>query len=307
MTWKTIWNDWKLIAVAAAMCVGAFFLYRGAWNIGYQANAFSLLGWHFLRFLLLIVAWAFVVSGFRAAVAKEKLSAKSGITVAEGIGALSIFLGCMGGYPLWPVVLLLMAPTYLAFIHFNTGPDGKRLTWSPLLRAAVVVVLFLLTWYFCASTTRQAMRGLGDRIEAKAGAAKLVGWATEVVAAHELRQQSFPLAGATIVGLSAAPQSRFLAVALVVATAMKNRSYYLAPDQIPDWVDDLLGPQQGVRSVMIEGVGKDTCVGLRTGGSAFHFYIRVCPTPVNRDSPLWWFGDASGLEQHGIYIETEGK
>ena len=307
MNWKALWNDWKLVAVTSAMCVGAFFLYRGAWNIGYQAQAISLLGWHFLRFVLLIVAWAFVVGGLRTAGTKEWLVGKSRITVVEGISAITIFLGCMGGYPLWPAVLVLMLPPYFALMFSKLRPDGQQVSRPALLRAAVVVALYVLTWYFCASTTRQATRGLGARIESKAGAAKLVDWASEVVAAHKLRQQSFPVAGATIVSLFAAPESRFLAVALTVETTMKNRSYWLAPEQIPDWVDDLLGPWQGVRSVSVEDSPDSPCVAMYTGGSAFHFCIRVCPTPVNRDSPLWWFGDASGLEQHGIYITTEGK
>jgi hypothetical protein len=307
MTWKTVWNDWKLIAVAAAMCLGAFLLYRGAWNIGYQANALSLLGWHMLRLLLLLFAWAFVVSWIRAATTNGKPAAKPGLTVVEGVSVLSIFLGCMGCYPVWPAVLLLMAPLFATLIFSKTGPAGERLTRSAILRAGVVVLLFLLTWYFCASTTRQAMRGLGDRIEAKVGADKLAAWAAEVVAAHKLRQDALPIVGASVVGLSASPQGPFLTAAALLATRATYPPHLLERDEIPDWVDDLLGPFQGIRSVIIEDSGYGPCVALRNGGSAFHFRISVCPTAVNRRSPLWWFGESSGLEQHGIYLETEGK
>ena len=86
-----------------------------------------------------------------------------------------------------------------------------------------------------------------------------------------------------------------------------DRSRQLERDEIPDWVDDLLGPWQGVRSVIVEDYGDHLCVALYTGGSGFHFRISVCPTDVNRRSPLWWFGESIGLEQHGIYLETEGK
>jgi hypothetical protein len=309
MTWKTVWHDWKFIAVAAAMCLGAFFLYRGAWNIGYQANALGLLGWHFLRFVLLLFAWAFVVSWFRAAATKERPAVKPGLTVLEGVSVLSIFLGCMGCYPVWPAVLLLMAPMYAALIFAKTGSAGERLTRSAILRAGVVVLLFLLTWYFCASTTRQAMRGLGDRIETKGGADKLTAWAAEVLAAHKQRQEALPAISAAAVGLTASPlgQGPFLAASLLIAAKAGDQSRWLERDEIPDWVDDLLGSFQGIRSVMIEGSRDGPCVALRTGGSAFHFRISVCPTAVNRRSPLWWFVEPSDLEQRGIYLETEGK
>jgi hypothetical protein len=176
------------------------------------------------------------------------------------------------------------------------GPPARR-----------VVVLFLLTWYFCASTTRQATRGLGDRIEDKAGADKLAAWATERIADYKRRQQMLPIVGASVVGLSAAPQGSILSASALIATRATDQSRFLEGDQIPDWVDDLLGPSQGIRSVMIEDSGDRPCVALRTGGSAFHFRISVCPNDVNRRSPLWWFGESNGLEQHGIYLETEGK
>jgi hypothetical protein len=309
MNWNTLWHDWKFIAVAAAMCLGAFLLYQGAWNIGYQANALGLLGWHFLRFVLLLFAWAVLVSGFRAALTIEKPAAKPGLKVWEGVSVLPIFLGCMGCYPMWPAVLLLMAPVYMALIFSKSGPTGERLSRSELLRAGVVVLLFLLTWYFCASTTRQAMRGLGDRIEAKCGADKLTAWAAEVVAAHQRRQQALPIVAASTVALAASPQGHgtFAPISVLLATRTTNQSWYLEPYEIPDWVDDLLGTFQGVRSVMVEGSGDGLCVALRTGGSAFHFRISVCPSSNLRPSPLWWFGERSELEQHGIHLETEGK
>src|SRR5262249_55604070 len=134
-------------------------------------------------------------------------------------------------------------------------------------------LLFTLTWYLCAATTREALHGLGARVEATAGADRLRAWAGEVIATHPPGQ-----------GRGA-----------------------LEPDEIPDFVGDLLGDNQGVRGVEVRH-GDDPSVDLFTGGSAYHFRIRVHPAGVSHDLPPWWVGEWAGLEsQPGIYLETEGK
>jgi hypothetical protein len=119
MSWKTLCNDGIPTALALVFCLGAYGLYRGAWYVGYEANAFGLLGWHFLRFLLLLIAWITVVSTFRAVTGKERPRGR--INVIEGASAISIFLGCVGCYPVWPLVLLLAA---LLLVVAPFSPNG---------------------------------------------------------------------------------------------------------------------------------------------------------------------------------------
>jgi hypothetical protein len=310
MNWKPLWNDWKWIVAGVGACAGAFLLNARAWQVGYGANALALLGCHFLRLVLLLFAWVIVVTVFRAALRKEKPTAAGGVTILEAASALTIFLGCMGCYPVWPVVLLLTAPMFLGLVFFGKCPAEHKLSRLAVVRVGIAVGLFLLTWYLCATTTRQALRGLGERIEAKGGSEKLTAWATEVIAAHKQRERNLPIVGAAAVGLMASPQGQgpFVAASALIAGSMGNRSGRLEPDEIPDWVDDLLGPFQGVRSVGVEDHGGEPCVALFTGGSAFHFRITVCPLHVRDDAPPWWLGELAHFESHqGIYLETEGK
>jgi hypothetical protein len=185
------------------------------------------------------------------------------------------------------------------------------------LQVGIVLVLFTITWYLCASRTRQAFRGLGERIEAKGDSDRLLTWAAEVIAAQRQREQALPVKVATAVGLLASPlgQGPFLAIPTVVLVTMEERSYRLEREALPDWVIDLMGPFQGVQSAMVYlspagvvGEGDDPCVILYTGGSGYHFQIILRPSRVNRSPSPWWFGELDGLEcRPGIYLSTEGK
>jgi hypothetical protein len=273
MTWTSAWGGWKWTAGALGACLGAVVIDVAAWRSGYAANAFGLLGCHFLRFLLLLVAGLMLIQVFRAAARREKPPAATGPTVLDVAALVLCFSGCLGCYPVWPVILLLLAcPLLVELLFFRKGNRPAEDKWV-LLRVGLVVGLFTLTWYLCAATTREALRGLGARIEARVGADRLRAWAGEVIAAHPPGQ-----------GRGA-----------------------LEPDEIPDFVVDLLGPFQGVRGAEVRP-GDDPSVDLFTGGSAYHFRIRVRPSRVSRDLPPWWVGEGAGLEsQPGIYLETEGK
>ena len=87
----------------------------------------------------------------------------------------------------------------------------------------------------------------------------------------------------------------------------KDKPFWLEAAEIPDWVDALLGPNQGIRSMGINH-GDNPCVTLYTGGSAYHFRISICPKGVEHGPLPWWVGEVGQFTQRqGIYLATEGK
>jgi hypothetical protein len=72
MRLKLFLHDWGLILFSVLLCLGAFLLRRMAWNAGHNADAFALLGCHFLRFILLFLARLAVVSAFKVATGRDK-------------------------------------------------------------------------------------------------------------------------------------------------------------------------------------------------------------------------------------------
>src|SRR5262249_16652028 len=157
------------------------------------------------------------------------------LTVLDVAGLVLVFAACFGCYPLWPVVLVVLAlPLVMELLFFRKGPRPAEERWA-LLRVALAVPLFTLTWYLSALRPAEAVHGLGAGVEAKAGEDRLKRWAADVIAAHP---EGEPWSG-------------------------------LKPEEIPDFVSDLLGPFQGVRGGEVRH-GPDPSVDLFTGGSAYH-------------------------------------
>jgi hypothetical protein len=309
VTWKNVWNEWKWAAVGLVFCLGAYGIRAGAWHAGYGANALGLLGFHFLRFFLLLVAWAILCTLLKQTAKRGVPPSTTRVTLFDIAGGFLILPSCVGCYLAWPVVPLLLT-TLLLLVLISTRADGARLSrerWpaTVILQVGLPVALFTLTWYFVASTPRAGMHGFGARVEALAGSDRLRAWATDLIAARERREKALP----GVVALAAAPfeSGPWLAVSVLVAARAGESPWEVARDEIPDWVDGLLGPSQGVRSVMIEQYGYDRCVSLRTGGSAYHLRISVCPSRPSRGTSPWWLGADESECRPGIYLETEGK
>jgi hypothetical protein len=320
MHWKTAWKDWKGVTAALVVCLGAFLLNGRAWRVGYEGSATGLLGCHFLRLLLLLLAWAAVLATFNAAARREQPAAGRGVPLGAVICAFFLIPACVGCYPVWPVILGLLVPPVLVGLFLarkKTIPPGEDAgTRKALLQVGLATLLFTGTWYACADVTRQAMLGLGARIEAHGGSEKLLDWAADVIAARRRWQQALQVEGATAVGLAAAPPGPgglLTASAWVTARAYADRPL-IWYGEMPDWVEQLLGRFEGVRSAMVYPEpggygGADPCVILFTGSSAYHFQIFLRPSRKPRDPPLWCFGEGTaGLEwRPGIVIETGGK
>jgi hypothetical protein len=270
---KHHWSDWKWLGLAGVLCLGAFLIRGRAWQAGYQADAFGLLGCHFLRFLVLLVAWATLVAEFRAANGQQQPAPQSGVSVVHLAGTFLIMVACAGFSLAWPVVLVLLATPCLVglFLSQKRSVDPAERAWArwAMCRATLGVLLFTLTWYLAASVSRQALYGLGERIDDHGGSDQLVTWAKEVIAVHQ----------------------------------KARRPAWLEPTELPDFVEDLLGRFQGVRTAGVD-TGADPSVTLYTGGSAYHFQIIVRPSRAGRDPqdvqrPDEW--------QPGIYLGTGGK
>lgn len=298
-------NQWNLTAAAlGGTCLGAFGIRALAWHAGNDADALRLLGCHLLRSIVLVLAWAMVATVLRAAARKEKPTAGTGFSFAETLTVLLLVPGCVGCFPAWPIVLGFLTAQLLLTPLF--APPGDRPARTDIIRAGIAVVLFTFTWYLCATTTRQALRGLGERIDARGGSERLRAWAAEVLATHRQRERDRSTLAATGVVLAASPQGPLLAIAAGSLATDADRGG-LAPADIPPWVDDLLGRFQGIRSIGVENAGGEAYVALRTGGSAYHFRIQVCPTKAGDGPRPWWIGDDGSTWRPGIYLGTEGK
>src|SRR5438552_19019366 len=116
MRWRQVWHDWQGVAVALGLCAGASVLNARAWHVGYRADAIALLGCHFLRALLLLFAWLTVVEVFRAAVRAEGAAAATGFTWLHLVALGLTVPACVGCYPVWGVVLPVLAALLLAVI-----------------------------------------------------------------------------------------------------------------------------------------------------------------------------------------------
>jgi hypothetical protein len=263
------------LAVSVVLCVGAFLLNVRAWYAGYRADALGLLGCHFLRAVVLLVAWWAVVVVLLAAAGKESPPGASGFTVLHKIGLGLVVPGCLGCYPLWVVIAAVLAFLLVGALRFprdTPRPAWWRLAWRPV----AVALLFVVTWYQCASTTRHALLGLGERLEETCGSDRLLDWTAEVIDARK---------------------------------SGKHPSAWLAPEEVPDDVLELLGPGQGVRGAMLQDPERGTVL-LFTGGSGYHFQITVSPWQIEQPPPAAsrWLGTGFPFVwQPGIELGTGGK
>jgi hypothetical protein len=278
MSWKKLWSDWGSVTVASVAFLGTFLLYERAWQSGNAGSAIGLLGCHVLRLPLLLLAWLAVSSEFKTAANKGDPPARQRFNVLDFGGTLFIFIGCIGLYPVWPFVLgLLTVPFVMAVILLRKevkDPAEARQIRQALLSAGIAILLFTATWYFSASTTRQALQGLGERIEEKAGVEKLLDWAKDVIADAKTQKQD----------------ARFWV------------------EELPRWVEELLGRNEGVRAAGIQNHGDEACVVLFTGSSGYHYRIDVCPSRANPGNPPWWAGEGNGMEwRPGILLNVEEK
>src|SRR5262245_11552831 len=105
MTWKSAWLNWRWTAASLGTCLAAGLLVVGAWRNGYAASATGLLACHFVSFVLLLIAGLSLIQTFRAAAKRETPSIRTGPTVLDVAAFVLSFSGCLGCYPLWPVIL----------------------------------------------------------------------------------------------------------------------------------------------------------------------------------------------------------
>jgi hypothetical protein len=280
MNWKRSLSEWKSVIAGIVFGGAALLLYYRAWHLGYDANAMGLLGSNLIRLIVLLLAWAALAIDFKAEASKVPTAHPRAISAAGVVGGFLIFPGCVGCYPIWPaILLLLLALLFVGRIRPRFSENGaseatdQQLARRDVARIGIGILLFTLTWYLCASTTRQALRGLGERIGDKVGEEKLIDWAKTVIAAHQ----------------------------------GNDKSPRLEPDEIPKFIDDLMGPGQGIKMVGLGGWGAEPCVTIHTGTSAYSFRIDICPSRKSKEPPMWLFGDDGSEWRPGIFVGTEGK
>jgi hypothetical protein len=272
MGWKRTWNDWMPVAMAAGLCLGAFLLNAGAWQAGYRASWSALGGCNMLRIPLLLLAWVAVFSVFEGAARTEKPAGPSAGSVLRNIGLFLLVPACFSCQFLWTLVLLVLTAAVVAL--FSVRKDASPTTWKwTVLRFVLVSLLFTLTWYLCASTTRQALHGLGVRIADKGVEDRLRDWAAEVIA----------------------------------AVKQGRHHYRYTYDEVPDFVDDLMGPIPGWPIVHVDTYAQDPYIAI-ANGSGYAFQITICPSCIAQKPQPWWVPEWTRLEwRPGIYLETAGR
>src|SRR5205823_8648626 len=117
-----------------------------------------------------------------SALRKEILA---GLTVADLLLMFLTMFGCVGCYPLWPVALGVMTLCIFMLASRTPGLDPRRVR-----QAGVTAVLFLLTWFECASVYQVSLQGFAERVEERVGEAKLMAWAEELIAARKQRKDA---------------------------------------------------------------------------------------------------------------------
>lgn len=280
MDWKRLAREWKSVIAGIVFCGVSLLLYYRAWHLGYDADAMGLLGSNLVRLIVLLLARAALAIDFKAEASKIQTAHPRATSAADAVGGFLIFPGCMGCFAIWPAILLLLMGFLLigrirpGFSDSGAGAgDEKRLAWRDTGRIGVGILLFTLTWYLCAATTRQSLRGLGERIGDKVGEERLIEWAKTVLATHQ----------------------------------GDDKPPHIEPQEIPNFIDDLMGPGQGIRMVHLGGWGAEPCVTIHTGTSAYSFRISICPSRTSQAPAPWWLGDDGSEWRPGILVGTEGK
>jgi hypothetical protein len=181
--WKRNWPGWSWLAGSLVCCAGAFLLNARAWRAGYEADLLWLYACYFLSLPLLFIAWCLFVAPF-APTDLEGASRQPGSAVLPVLGFGVAFAGacCVISHDLWFIVLPLVTLVLLGLI--SSARLRQEPAWKAIaLRGTLSAILFILTWYECATTTVRFLDGLGARIEATCGSERLLVWAKEMIAA----------------------------------------------------------------------------------------------------------------------------
>jgi hypothetical protein len=279
MNWNTLGREACGIAFPLGVCLGASFVRAQAWRLGSRWPQNGYMPCYVWSFLLLMLAWLSVVWVFRAGVSRDK---PGGVTVADVLVCFLTVVGCIGCYPLWPIVLCLLTMVVVALVETRKGVLGPA--WKPLaVRAAITGLLFVFTWYQCATTRRQALRGFAHRIETLVGEDRLLAWASEQIAAAKAKQKKLPDA---------------------------NRND-LKPEEIPDFVHDLMGGVPARTRVVVQLDRPDPSVAI-FNSSQEAFRVTVRPSRQLHEyadfPPHWWVQETAGVQwRPGIYLDTAGN
>jgi hypothetical protein len=278
MSVKSIGRELAPVAFPLGVCLGALLLNARAWHVGRDAPGHGLMPLYLGCLFLLLLAWLSVLLLFRAVTEKEK---PSGLTVADVIVLFLTMPACAGCYGLWPFVLLVWAFLFLAVALFAGRKDANSRDWPLTRRAGLTAVLFLLTWYHCATAKRQALHGFADRIEATVREDRLLDWAAEVMAGRKAGKDS------------------------------DASGHFLERDEIPAFVHDLMGgvPQRTRVVVHVKGAGPHVSIAT-SAQESLRITVRPSRAPHQRGPfpPPWVFQESAGLPwRPGIYLDTLGN
>jgi hypothetical protein len=232
--------------------------------------------------------------------------------MADVIACLLTVPGCLGCYALWPVALFV--PVVLLLALLSSGKSAGGPDWRLIRRAGVTGLLFVLTWYECATVKRQALHGFAERVESRVSEEQLFAWVGAVIAAEKKR----PLAVAAVVGLGSSPgQGGLIALpALSAGGIQAERPRHLPPgmltrDEIPTFIHDLIGHFPETTRVEVRLDRGDPYVAVFNSSlEAFRITVRPSRRPHERSPfpPRWLIQELDGLQwRPGIFFDTAGN
>jgi hypothetical protein len=277
MSGKDLLRDWYRVALTLGLCAAAFVFNARAWRLGYADPGKGFLPFLMGNFFLLALTWLSVFTAFRS---ERPIAPPSGMQLGDVIVLVLTAPGCLGCYPLWPAVLLVMLLVRVGVVvhgRATLGPGWRLIA----LRAGIVSVLFLLTWYECATTRRQALRGFAARLEDRAREGQLLDWAAEVI---EARKKEV---------LQGQPPGR-----------------PPPPVEAPDFVHELVGGSPEQTRVQVHVEAGDPYVSVYTSvQESFQITLRPSRAAHELGPPARWLGgEMAGIEwRPGIYLDLAGN
>jgi hypothetical protein len=255
------------MVVAGGISLVAYLLPLVCWYDGRQGRYGLLLLCNLLRLLLLLIAFL-MLPGAVGLGGKDKPPVRADRFALLSVACMALmFLACAGAASRWTAVLGAVATLLTVLVWYRQRhfvPGGRPV----LLRAVIAGAAFMFIWYQCASTTASALTGLGERLEATGGSERLRAWAAEVIAATPAGQWR-----------------------------------HLRREEIPDFVDDLMGRIPGFPTVWVYNMDQP-CV-VVANGSGYGYGVAVCPD--GQEPQVGFGGMVRTTWRPGIYFTTVFK
>jgi hypothetical protein len=178
------------------------------------------------------------------------------------------YFGCHFGRLAVGLVALGMVIAALGRLIFpRKDPTGAGWQVS-ILRALVAVAACAFAWYHLAFLNDECLRGLQARFESRVKPEELLAWAGDVL--KDVPNDPPP-----------------------------DWRRFLPPEEVPPFVEDMLGTSPGRPMVEVVGTGMERHVRITQGSGRCWFAVEVAPPPFHAESERTW---GAAAWRPGIYL-----